>query len=57
MTTATSGKNGSLSAEILEIKMEIDDDDEDVIQVTVSISNEAPVPMVQKKALQVSDQG
>ena len=45
MTTATSGTNGSLSAEILEIKMEIDDDDEDVIQVTVSISNEAPVPM------------
>ena len=45
MTAATSGKNGSLSAEILEIKMEIDDDDEDVIQTTISISNEAPVPM------------
>ena len=25
--------------------MEIDDDDEDVIQTTISISNEAPVPM------------
>ena len=38
MTAATSGKNGSLSAEILEIKMEIDDDDEDVIHEAYAIA-------------------
>jgi len=45
MTASTSGKNGSLSAEILEIRMDINDDDEDVVQAVVSIANEAPVPM------------
>lgn len=45
MAASTSGKNGSLSAEILEIRMDINDDDEDVIQAVVSIANEAPVPM------------
>ncbi len=45
MTASTSGKNGSLSAEILEIRMDINDDDEDVVQAVVCIANEEPVPM------------
>ena len=45
MSVPTSGNSGSLQAEILTIKMDINDDDEDVIITNVSITNEAPVPM------------
>ena len=45
MSVATTGSSGSLHAEVINIKMDINDDDEDVIIATVSITNEAPVPM------------
>ena len=45
MSVPTSGNSGSLQAEVLTIKMDINDDDEDVIVANVSITNEAPVPM------------
>ena len=45
MSVATTGSSGSLHAEVVNIKMDINDDDEDVIIATVSITNEAPVPM------------
>ena len=45
MAAATSGSSGSLRADLISIKMEINDDDEDVILATIQISNEAPVPM------------
>ena len=45
MGVATTGSSGSLQAEVINIKMDINDDDEDVIIATVSITNEAPVPM------------
>lgn len=45
MSVPTSGNSGSLQAEVLTIKMDINDDDEDVIIANVSITNEAPVPM------------
>ena len=45
MSVATTGSSGSLQAEVINIKMDINDDDEDVVIATVSITNEAPVPM------------
>ena len=45
MSVSTSGSSGSLQAEVIDIKMDINDDDEDVIIATISITNEAPVPM------------
>ena len=45
MSVATTGSSGSLQAEVINIKMDINDDDEDVIIATISITNEAPVPM------------
>ena len=45
MSVPTTGSSGSLQAEVIDIKMDINDDDEDVIIATVSITNEAPVPM------------
>ena len=45
MSIPTSGNSGSLQAEVIDIKMDINDDDEDVIIAVVSITNEAPVPM------------
>jgi len=45
MSVPTTGSSGSLQAEVINIKMDINDDDEDVIIATVSITNEAPVPM------------
>ena len=45
MSVPTSGNSGSLQAEVLTIKMDINDDDEDVVIANVSITNEAPVPM------------
>ena len=45
MSASTTGSSGSLQAEVINIKMDINDDDEDVIIATVSITNEAPVPM------------
>ena len=45
MSVPTTGSSGPLHAEIINIKMDINDDDEDVVVTTVSISNEAPVPM------------
>ena len=45
MSVSTTGSSGSLQAEVINIKMDINDDDEDVIIATVSITNEAPVPM------------
>ena len=45
MSVPTSGNSGSLQAEVLTIKMDINDDDEDVIIANVSITNEAPVLM------------
>ncbi len=45
MSVATTGSSGSLNAEVVTIKMDINDDDEDVIIASISISNEAPVPM------------
>ena len=45
MSVSTTGSSGSLQAEVIDIKMDINDDDEDVIIATVSITNEAPVPM------------
>ena len=41
MGVPTSGNSGSLKAEVLNVKMDINDDDEDVIIAIVSISNEA----------------
>ena len=37
MSVATTGSSGSLHAEVINIKMDINDDDEDVIIATVSI--------------------
>ena len=45
MSVPTSGNSGSLQAEVIDVKMDINDDDEDVIIANISISNEAPVPM------------
>ena len=45
MSVATTGSSGSLQAEVIGIKMDINDDDEDVVIAKVSITNEAPVPM------------
>ena len=45
MSVPTSGSSGSLQAEVINVKMDIDDDDEDVIIATITISNDAPVPM------------
>ena len=45
MSVSTTGSSGSLQAEVIDIKMDINDDDEDVVIATVSITNEAPVPM------------
>ena len=45
MSVPTTGSSGSLQAEVINIKMDINDDDEDVIIASVSITNEAPVPM------------
>ena len=45
MSVATTGSSDSLQAEVVNIKMDINDDDEDVIIATVSITNEAPFPM------------
>ena len=45
MSVATTGSSGSLQAEVIDIKMDINDDDEDVVIAKVSITNEAPVPM------------
>ena len=41
MSVSTSGSSGSLQAEVIDIKMDINDDDEDVIIATISITNEA----------------
>lgn len=45
MSVATTGTSGSLQAEVIDIRMDINDDDEDVVIAKVSITNEAPVPM------------
>ena len=45
MSVATTGSSGSLQAEVMDIRMDINDDDEDVVIAKVSITNEAPVPM------------
>ena len=45
MSVPTTGSSGALQAEVIDIKMDINDDDEDVIIATISITNEAPVPM------------
>tara|TARA_X000001036_G_scaffold60631_1_gene50674 strand:- start:1407 stop:2465 length:1059 start_codon:yes stop_codon:yes gene_type:complete len=45
MSVPTSANSGSLQAEVITVKMDINDDDEDVIIASISISNEAPVPM------------
>ena len=45
MSVATTGSSGSLQAEVIDIRMDINDDDEDVVIAKVSITNEAPVPM------------
>ena len=45
MGVPTSGSSGSLKAEVISVKMDINDDDEDVVLAIISISNEAPVPM------------
>ena len=45
MSVATIGSSGSLQAEVIDIRMDINDDDEDVVVAKVSITNEAPVPM------------
>ena len=45
MGVATTGSSGSLQAEVIDIRMDINDDDEDVVIAKVSITNEAPVPM------------
>ena len=45
MSVATTGSSDFLQAEVVNIKMDINDDDEDVIIATVSITNEAPFPM------------
>ena len=45
MSIATKGSSGSLHAEVIEVKMDINDDDEDVVISKISITNEAPVPM------------
>ena len=38
-------KSGSLSIDLVSVKMEIDDDDEDVIEVTVALTNESAIPV------------
>ena len=38
-------KSGSLSVELISIKLEIDDDDEDVIEVIVALTNESAIPV------------
>ena len=45
MSVPTTGSSGALQAEVIDIKMDINDDDEDVIIAIISITNEAPVPM------------
>ena len=45
MSTSMIGNSGPLNAEVVDIRMEISDDDEDVILTTISVSNEAPVPV------------
>ena len=45
MDVPTTGSSSALQAEVINIKMDINDDDEDVIIATISITNEAPVPM------------
>jgi hypothetical protein len=45
MSVSTSGSSGSLQAEVINVKMDINDDDEDVVIATITISNDAPVPM------------
>ena len=45
MSVPTTGSSGSLQAEVINIKMDINDDDEDVIIASVAITNEAPGPM------------
>ena len=45
MSVSTSGSSGSLQAEVINVKMDINDDDEDVIIAIITISNDAPVPM------------
>ena len=57
MSTSMSGNSGPLSAEVVDIKMEINDDDEDVILVNISVSNEAPVPVGELEAYVVSNTG
>ena len=42
---ATTGRSGSLQAEVIDVRMDINDDDEDVVIAKISITNEAPVPM------------
>ena len=45
MAEMTTARSGSLEANLISVKMDIDDDDEDVIIAVVSVVNEAPVPM------------
>ena len=45
MDVETSSKSGSLEASLVSVRMDIDDDDEDVIIATVSVGNEATVPI------------
>ena len=45
MGGATSGRSGSLEANLVSVQMDINDDDEDVVIAVISVSNEAPVPM------------
>ena len=45
MGVATTGRSGSLQAEVIDVRMDINDDDEDVVIAKISITNEAPVPM------------
>ena len=45
MAEMTTARSGSLEANLISVKMDIDDDDDDVIIAVVSVVNEAPVPM------------
>ncbi|MBK30391.1 MAG: hypothetical protein CMB49_06795 [Euryarchaeota archaeon] len=50
-------RSGALVANILSVKMEIDDDDRDVIEAHVEISNEATIPMGQLEAVVETTEG
>ena len=57
MSTSMIGNSGPLNAEVVDIRMEISDDDEDVILTTISVSNEAPVPVGELDSYIVSNTG